>query len=375
MRVLVTAGAEKQSLAAVRSLGRAGAEVEVLASKPDAPAFRSRWCGARHVAPPIQERQTYVDFLVELARRGRYTTILACDDDSAEILSEDRERFAPWTALALPPKESFRLATDKAELVQLATRLGVPVPRTLRPATTAEASAMAAPLGVPVIVKGHHGWGAQHVRLVHERADVIPAFEAIQALENGLPPMLQEFIPGNGFGCTGIFRHGKQRVLFAHRRSAEFDVTSGGTPYSCPVAESVHEPVLEALTRVLFESLGWHGIGMTEWRRETGTGRFVLMEINPRLVGSTDLAVRSGIDLPLLQCLLARDGDIEPESSYVAGVRMRWLLPDWLRDLLARPAGLFDADLWRAATDWHWGDLGPHWMQLRRMAWALRNER
>jgi predicted ATP-grasp superfamily ATP-dependent carboligase len=376
MRVLVTAGAEKQSLAAVRSLGRAGIRVEVLDHKPDAPAFRSRWCAESYLAPSNVDREAYVDFLIERVRSGRYMTILPCDDLSARYLSEERERFEPYTRLALPTREAFRRATDKAEILDVAATCRLPVPRTLRPASSLEALEMVGDLGLPVVVKGHHGWGAQHVRLVRAAEDLERSFKEVAALESASgvgPPILQQYIEGTGYGFSALFRHGEPRAVFMHRRAAEYDVRSGGKPYSCPMAEGIYDPELEALGLRLFRALGWHGLGMAEWRRETSTGRYFLMEVNPRLVGSTDLAMRSGVDFPLLYCKLVHEGDVPPVHGYRSGVRMRWLLPDAFRDLLARPAQLLDLDAWRATTDWSWRDLGPHLMQLRLAAWAIRH--
>jgi hypothetical protein len=99
------------------------------------------------------------------------------------------------------------------------------------------------------------------------------------------------------------------------------------------------------------------------------------MEVNPRLVGSTDLAVQSGIDLPVLAARMARDGDVAPVPAYRAGVRVRWLLPDGLLDLLARPRQALAPSRWRSGSDWCWSDPAPHWMQLRRAAWTLRHSR
>jgi len=376
LRVLVTAGAEKQALAAVRSLGRAGAWVDVVDPKPDAPAFRSRFCRDRFVSPSNRDVDAYADFLLERARAGRYTTILACDDVSATCLSEGRAAFAPFTTVLAPAVESVRIATHKSALVRFAAEHGIPVPRTIQPESRAEALRGAAELGFPLIVKGAHGWGAQHVRMVRSAADFESMYDDVTALEarvGGGLPMLQQFVIGTGCGVSVLFRHGEPRAAFVHRRTAEFDVASGRAPYSCPVAESVRDDDLAALGVRLFRALGWHGLGMAEWRRETATGRPYLMEINPRLVGSTDLAVESGVDLPLLAALLARDGDVAAVTDYRPGVRLRWLLPDGLLDLLARPRQALDPRVLRAASDWSWRDPAPHWMQLRRMAWALRH--
>lgn len=372
--VLVSAGAEKQSLAAVRSLGRAGVHVDVVESKPGAPAFRSRWCRKAWVSPSNHDRDAYVRFLLERLSSDAYATVLACDDLTATYLSEERERFAPRTALALPPRESFACAVDKSSLMRFAAEHGIPTPRTLQPASIDEVGRLGAELGFPVIVKGAHGWGAQHVRLVRGAGELAAAYAEVAALEAALGgdlPMLQEFVRGVGCGFSTLFRHGEARAVFMHRRVSEFDVAAGGTPYSCPVGESVDEDDLRRLGLQLFAALEWHGLGMAEWRRETGTGRLVLMEINPRLVGSTDLAVRAGVDLPLLACTMLRQGDIVPVMRYRTGVRLRWLLPDGLRDLLARPDLALRPDTWRTRSDWSLVDLAPHWMQMRLAAWHL----
>lgn len=376
LRVLVTAGSEKQSLAAVRSLGRAGVEVDVVDTKADAPAFRSRWCREAFVSPPSTDRTAFSDFLLERVRQGHYTTVLACDDVSATGISERRAEFATSTHILVPPEPSFRIATDKSALVGFARAHGIPVPRTVQPETRDEARREARALGFPLIIKGAHGWGAQHVRLVHEAADFDALFDAVTALEaavGGSLPMLQQFVVGTGCGVSVLFRDGEPRATFVHQRRAEFDVASGRTPYSCPVAESVHDPDLAALGRQLFTALGWHGLGMAEWRREDATGRPYLMEINPRLVGSTDLAVQSGVDLPLLAVRMADEGDVEPIEDYRAGVRVRWLLPDGLLDLLARPSRALAPEGWSAGSDFSWRDPKPHWAQLRRTAWTLRH--
>jgi predicted ATP-grasp superfamily ATP-dependent carboligase len=378
LSVLVTAGAEKQSLAAVRSLGRAGAEVHVVDSKPDAPAFRSRYCAASFLAPSNRDQRATTDFLLERVREHTYTTVLACDDHSATALSEARAAFAPYTQLSMPPADVFRLATDKRALVQFAAALGVPTPRTLLPVTAGDLDSMARELGFPLIVKGGHGWGAQHVRLVQRQEDLAARFEEVAALEaatGGGLPMLQEFVTGTGYGFSALYRHGAVRAVFMHRRAVEFDVRAGGTPYSCPMAESVVDPALYELGHRLFTALGWHGLGMAEWRRDARDGRFVLMEINPRLVGSTDLAVRAGIDLPLLACRMARDGDVALVAAHPAGVRVRWWLPDGLRDVLARPRRLLARETWSTPSDWTWRDPAPHWRQMRLIAWQLRHGR
>ena len=376
-RVLVSAGAEKQALATARSLGRAGYRVAVLNSKTNTPSFWSRHCHEALLAPSNQDTQAYTRFLLQDVETTPTLTILPCDDATAGILSRERQRFAAHVRLALPPPESFEIAVDKSRLVRFAEPLGIPVPRSLHPASLDEAERTGADLGFPLIVKGSAGWGAQHVRLVLDRTGLRPAAEAIAALEGGRLPMLQEYVPGTGCGFTTLFRHGEPRAVFMHARAAEFDLTldPSRTPYSCPVAVSIDDPRLRGLGLRLFEALAWHGVGMAEWRRDARDGRYVLMEINPRLVGSTDLAIRSGVDLPALAARLAGRGDVEPVLQHRTGVRLQWLVPDGLKHFMAQPGQALRTGLGRVHSDWSWRDPAPHWVQLRLAAWDLRQRR
>lgn len=374
-RVLVSAGAEKQALAAVRSLGQAGYRVGVLNSKRNTPAFRSRFCNEAILCPSNQDAEAYGEFLLANVRATKTLTVLPCDDATAGVLSRKRDRFAPFLQLLLPPAASFETAIDKSALVRFAGALGIPVPQTRHPQSFGELEHEASRIGYPLIVKGAAGWGAQHVRLVFQTKDLLPAAEAVAALEQGRVPMLQEFVPGTGYGFTTLFRHGEPRALFLHARAAEFDLRRGRDPYSCPVARSIEDPELRSLGLRLFEALEWHGLGMAEWRRDARDGRFVLMEINPRLVGSTDLAIRAGVDLPQLAAELAACGEVEAVETYRVGVQLRWLLPDGLRHLFADPRRALRERRTRVHTDWSWRDPAPHWLQLRLAAWELRQRR
>lgn len=374
-RILVSAGAEKQALAAVRSLGRAGFVVDVINSKLNTPAFQSRWCSEALVSPPNVDESAYLDFLLHRVRAVPTMTILACDDVTATLLSRHRQRFAKYTKLALPPEESYDKATDKSELVRIAEKFGLPAPRTMHPESREDAIRMAQELELPLILKGAHGWGAQHVKLVQETGEFLQALDRITELEQGRIPMLQEFIPGIGYGVSALFRNGEVRALFTHRRVVEYDVRTKGEPYSCPIAISCDEPELVRLTTRLFSGLQWNGLGMVEWRRDSRNGRFYLMEVNPRLVGSTDLAIRCGVDLPALYCRMLRDGDVPEVLKHPTGICMHWLLPDGLRHFLSRPGKAFREHLGHTSTDWSWTDLRPHWLQLRLAAWEMRQPR
>jgi predicted ATP-grasp superfamily ATP-dependent carboligase len=94
------------------------------------------------------------------------------------------------------------------------------------------------------------------------------------------------------------------------------------------------------LAEALVDAAGLTGYSEVEFRR-AADGTPHLMEINPRLSASVELAVRAGVDFPRLLYDWAVGEPIRAPASYPSGVRMRWLGGDirWLRQTLRSKPG------------------------------------
>jgi hypothetical protein len=81
----------------------------------------------------------------------------------------------------------------------------------------------------------------------------------------------------------------------------------------------------------LVRALDLEGYSEVEFRRDA-SGRPLLMEINARLSGSLEVAVRSGVPFPALLWQWASGEPLSPVSGYRTGVKMRYLKGDvkWL---------------------------------------------
>ena len=107
MKVLVTDGANRVTLAVVRALGRAGAEVGVVEQERFAgklPAsFRSRFVSRHDVIPSLADDGAFVDALAE--RAVGYDVLLPVSTNVLLACAERRERFsARLPGKSLPPK-------------------------------------------------------------------------------------------------------------------------------------------------------------------------------------------------------------------------------------------------------------------------------
>ncbi len=108
--------------------------------------------------------------------------------------------------------------------------------------------------------------------------------------------VVQEHVDGVGVGVFVFRRKGVVAARFMHIRLNEVPYSGGVSSYR---KSFYHEGILaDAIDKI--NSLNWDGVAMLEYRWESGTGSFALMEINARFWGSLHLAIYAGVDFPLL---------------------------------------------------------------------------
>ncbi|MGZ4416795.1 MAG: ATP-grasp domain-containing protein [Gaiellaceae bacterium] len=146
---------------------------------------------------------------------------------------------------------------------------------------------------------------------------------------------------------------------------------------SLPLSPELVEPAQRLVQAARLE-----GVSEIEFRRDA-SGRLLLMEINPRLPATVELAVRAGVDFPLLVYRWALGRSLPPASPYRTGLRLRWLGGDlrWLIETmraqgqpgimpLSEASRTFLGDFLRpSAYDYlHWNDLRPAAVAISTLA-------
>ena len=203
--------------------------------------------------------------------------------------------------MPLASEPALDVAVTKAQTLALASELGICIPRSIEVGDTTEVRAAADELGFPMIVKPSTSWVQERRngrRLACALVVNLPeALEAVDALLRvGGAPILQEWLVG-AREAVSIFR-AEGRVWarcaqVAHRMNPPV----GG---SSVVRESIPLPAdLTDASERLVEACDLDGYSEIEFRRDA-QGRPSLMEINPRLSASVEIAVRAGVDFPLL---------------------------------------------------------------------------
>ena len=316
----------RQALVTVRSLGSRGLRVAALDTNRAVPTFSSRWCRQAVVCPAEEGTQAYLGFLEQWLDRSPAGVLIPSSDGTVDLLRRHRARLEQRARLALAQEPALASAVNKEQTLDLAERLGLAVPRGIAVASEGEAREALQEIGLPAVVKPVESWvwGEQGgARLVSEL--VTTAEEARRAVEaltrEGGTALFQRFLPGRREAVSFLYASGQVYARFAQWAKRVQPPLGGQSVLRQSIA--VPDDTGGQAERLVRE-MDLEGYSEVEFRRD-GEGRPYLMEINPRLSASVEIAVRSGVDFPYLLYRWARGETITPVTSYRTGGWMRYL--------------------------------------------------
>ena len=391
--ILVLDASYKQTLACASSLGRAGLRVALGECAPSFPvlAFHSRHSAHNIVLPSYSAAPSAVaDAVVQFVRQYPTRVVLPTGDGTITALMSRREQLADLgCVLALPPDSALEIALDKDRTLEVARKLDVDQPKTIRIDGVDDLPAVIAEFGFPFVLKPTTSWSEQlGDRFVP--AEVINEREAIDVtqrfLSAGLSVLGQEWACGRREGVTLFIVDGEVLASCAHAAYRTSPPLGGASVMRESI--SIPEDIYSASVR-LATAIGMEGVCEVEFRRNAND-RALLMEINPRLAGTIYNAVHSGVDFPFMIWQWATGLPVDRVKTYRTGVRTRWLHGDlrWLRDnqhRVGRPDSVSrPRALWAFGTEFFrtrhydcfdWRDLGPVVAELRTTTAAVRKSR
>ena len=346
MKILVTNGAYKHTLALVRTLGAAGHSVGVIGHHWAAVSFFSKYCRRRHVIKTT-EKQQFIDELLVILQKERYDVLLPVGLPTVVWIAERADEIRQFTHLPLADVDKIRLFEDKQATYDLALTLNVPTPLTFFPKDRSDADICAAKLTPPIVVKHCQKSGADYLKYAQTKEEAVGFFETMKQLDSknventegsyfANDILFQEYLSGGGFGFFGLYENGIFKQGFAHKRIREFPVSGGSS--SC--AESIDNETLTHYGRKILDAVDWHGVAMVEFKTD-GNGQLRLLEVNPKLWGSFDLSVAAGVPFTEKWVKLAMNEPIEDHQNYKTGVRFSWLADGDLKN------GLETGNFWK----------------------------
>jgi predicted ATP-grasp superfamily ATP-dependent carboligase len=322
--------------ALIRSLGRLGVPVYAVTRTGLANGRLSRYLTGSFAWPTtgLESQADLVRGLHRIADRlGRPAVAVAGDDEAAIVLAEHRAAFAgrllaPPVAPGLP-----RRLADKWDLHELCVRHAVPTPRSVCPQTAAELDEAVAAIGLPVVVKNR----APFDRL---RAPVVPATTVlrrraeVEAVKRAMARpghakiIVQEYLtpdpttqdqPPDWFVHIYCDAGSRALVCFTGVKLRAWPTGGGVTARGLALAN----PGLAELSERFCRSIGFCGLGDLDWRFDRASGRFHLVDFNPR-TGAQAQLFRTAAGVDGVRALhLDLTGRPVPQAAQIDGVELR----------------------------------------------------
>lgn len=339
MTAIVTDVHYRMSLALIRDLGEAGVSVitceqETHRENPASPALGalSKYT-SRHVWLPENEKKSALLSLCReiCEKEGTPPALLPVGAATLADIASHRTEFEGVCRLCIPTPEQLELFNSKEAVQALAKELHIPCPESFFQNEAEALPQFFARISLPCVIKPQCGEKLgltakdRYViaRTIQEAEEAYRHFETLA----GEAPVVQEYLPGGGLGCSILAEHGRVLAAICHRRLREYPITGG--PSSCCI--SLSRPDLVQFASAMVEHIGYTGLAMFEFK-EDSQGNPRLLEINPRIWGTFPLTRVSKSGIPLLWCKTAL-GQEETVPSVPDVKRMTFTVSDLMAGL------------------------------------------
>jgi D-aspartate ligase len=366
VKVLVL-GSGISLIGTIRVLGGDGASVLALPNV-DPTTQRSRW----YRPAPRELCDLTPDTLASgLDGIADGTVLMPCSDSWVQAVARMPQALRQRYPSCVASPTALDALVDKALFGATMDRLGLPHPHTL--AVANEANLRAVP---------ESGWESRFLKPADSqrffakfRMKAFPIAGLEESLtnlracdEDGLPMMLQEYIPGSAashyFVDGFIDRAGTTRALFGRRRVRMFPTDFGNSTLMVSVPEVDVAAAAQTLA-TLFADLKYHGIFSAEFKRDDRDGLFKLLEVNARPWWYVEYAARCGVDVCALAVKDALGIPVSTIRGYAVGRRCVYPSYDWSAAQIERSRGrlsLFEMTRsWLGAYQpvFRWNDPAP----------------
>jgi len=365
-KVIVTScmGGSQGDLGVVRALGRAGVSVILLSEYASSIAQYSRYA-VRMIHEPgfTQSPDSALACLMRIAETESHKPIIfPTADPDLTVLSNLRDKLEPHFHLFLSTRELIDTCLDKGKFFDFAKHLNFPIPHTYAPNDLEELIELSHSISYPTILKPliPQTWSQPEIqRIVDEKkALVIDTPEALIDQYRAIAPLnkdmaIQDYIPGRDDRLYSLHiymdRQGQPVAYFTGQKIRTYPTYAG---IGCFV-RSVYVPDIVSSGVDILRKLHYTGMALLQFKQDSRTGEFKLLEINPRASSWNLLAERCGVNLPYLACLETLGMDLPPRPRQNEGVNYVFFSHDirafldyrkhgdwstwaWLRSLLGR---------------------------------------
>jgi len=324
-------GGHYQGLGALKSLGEKGIPLVLLDSQLHIGRF-SRYAKKYYNCPNIKHEKDFLEFLIDLAAKENLQDwiVFPTDDETVYFLSKHKERLEHHYRITTPHWDITQYAYNKKLTYELASDIGIPIPKTLFPEDldALKKLDLSFPLIIkPAIVKTFYNKTKQKVYMVNNKNELIKLYKKACQYIPATEILIQEYIPGGSehqYSFCPMFKDGEVIARVVARRSRQHPMDFG---HASTFVETINIPLLEQIGTQFLTAINYYGIAEVEFKQDPRDGEYKLLEVNPRIWGWHSLSRRAGMSLPYALFQDICDKEIN-ENGFEEGVKWIRLTTD-----------------------------------------------
>lgn len=305
------------------------------------PATFSRYGMPLVIPDPSAEEASLLALLQEIGE-GLQTrgVMIPATDPFVLFMSKNSRSLSKHYDFNVADYETVLSLTNKRRQYESACRLGIPTPLTMYPSEVS-IEVVAREMSYPCILKPYFShlwkryldarretrWGK--VGIARSASELVETYGEMK--KSGLDFLVQRVVPGNDDllydMLTYLTSSSEPLAVFTKHKIRTWPLDFGVSS----IAVGSWEPEVASLGLRLVQGIKYRGVVSPEFKRDPVDGQLKLMEVNPRSILTTGLAVASGMDIPYIAYRDSKGDPVEEVKSFRPGVK--WISFD--RDLKA----------------------------------------
>lgn len=280
---------------------------------------------------PHANKEQFKQDIIDICHTHNIDIILATGTSTTNYLSfyKDAIESSTKAKVLVEDYEIFSKITDKWHTYQLCTEIGLPVPKTVLVTNTPETKVALSQLTFPVVAKPRISFAAHGVLFFRTYEELLAnlhkltGYRAIDGKDEA-SYIVQERISGTLHDVCLCAKNGDIAMLMTQQRVMTlYDFGGGGI-----INLTTDEPQMASLATKLVQATKWNGLALFDFIK-TPDGQYYLLEVNPKVWGTTYLTTMAGLNMvQALVDLFVLNKPIIDENDYEKGVLYRWLFPE-----------------------------------------------
>lgn len=279
----------------------------------------SKYCSEKLVAPHYRkEKEKFVQFLIDYAKnQSDVPVLIPCHDSYVEVVDEYLDELKQFYLIPQTEKGLYTKVMDKEALHRLAEENNVLVPETVRLNEDNFFEKIETIIKYPCIVKPTDSPSfvakfRKKIFKVNNREELEEALS--KARGAGLEVIVQRIIPGFDDHMHTFDAYLNQDAKVTHwttcQKLRQYPINFGASVYTM----QKHVPELYEIGSKFLETIGYKGFAEIEFKKDSETGQYYLIEINARITNLNSLLYEVGLNMPYITYCELTEKPLEPKA-------------------------------------------------------------